>query len=139
MTAHRDGFSVNAAVSSQSYQRHRLERLSRYVIRPAICLERLTVKADGQIQYELKYPFRRGRLRITLCPLCGGTTGVIADITDPDLIQKILDHIEPQPPIKSATATVHLLLINMPDTEILMNPSHYPTLPFLIKRGLYSL
>ena len=72
-------------------------------------------------------------------PLCGGTTGVIADITDPDLIQKILDHIEPQPPIKSATATVHLLLINMPDTEILMNPSHYPTLPFLIICGLYSL
>jgi len=42
---------------------------------------------------------------ITLCPLCGGTMRVIADITDPDIIQKILDHIEAQPPpIKPATA-----------------------------------
>ena len=35
---------------------------------------------------------------ITLCPLCGGTMRVIADITDPDVIQKILDHIEARPP-----------------------------------------
>jgi hypothetical protein len=35
---------------------------------------------------------------ITLCPLCGGTMRVIADITHPDIIQKILDHIEAQPP-----------------------------------------
>ena len=42
---------------------------------------------------------------ITLCPICGGTMRVIADITDPDIIQKILDHLEPQPPpIKPATA-----------------------------------
>jgi hypothetical protein len=43
---------------------------------------------------------------ITLCPLCGGTMRVIADITDPDVIQKILDHIAAQPPpIKTATAS----------------------------------
>ena len=42
---------------------------------------------------------------ITLCPLCGGTMRVIADITDPGAIQKILDHIEAQPPpLKPATA-----------------------------------
>ena len=35
---------------------------------------------------------------ISLCPLCGGTMRVIADITDPDLIQKILEQLEPQPP-----------------------------------------
>ena len=44
-------------------------------------------------------------IEITLCPLCGGTMRVIADITNPDIIQKILDHIEAQPPPdKSATA-----------------------------------
>ncbi len=175
-----------------------------HVTRPAICLERLTVRADGKVQYKLKNPFRgvpppdgtthilfspadylsklaplvprprhnlvryhgvldRGchqlnakfrkqiapnknkrlkkiednggnkirkkpketakrdelvasltwaqRLKrvfnidITLCPICGGTMRVIADITDPDIIQKILDHLEPQPPpIKPATA-----------------------------------
>jgi hypothetical protein len=37
-------------------------------------------------------------LDISLCPLCGGTMQVIADITDPDIVQKILDHIEAQPP-----------------------------------------
>ena len=35
---------------------------------------------------------------ITLCPLCGGTMRIISDITDPDLIQKILDHLAAQPP-----------------------------------------
>ena len=181
-TADRDGFSLNAAVSCQPYQRARLERLCRYVTRLAICLDRLIVRADGKIQYELKNPFRNGtthmlfspldflsklaalvprprhnlvryhgvfapnaklrkliipkstkrvkgkvdsrkhksveeaaseliaplswaqRLKrvfnidITLCPLCGGTMRVIADITDPDIIQKILDHIKAQPP-----------------------------------------
>jgi len=165
----------------------------RYVTGPAICLERLTVRTDGKIQYELKNPFRNGtthilfstldflsklaaliprprhnlvryhgvlargclqpnakmrklivpkrstrvkrkevtktsktfedatsqdelmaplswaqRLKrvfnidITLCPICGGTMRVIADITDPDIIQKILDHLtgppRPHPP-----------------------------------------
>ena len=46
---------------------------------------------------------------ITLCPLCGGAMRVIGRgrlrITDPDIIQKILDHIEAQPPpVESATA-----------------------------------
>ena len=40
--------------------------------------------------------------------LCGGTMRVIADITDPDIIRKILDHIEAQPPpIKTAVAAGH--------------------------------
>jgi hypothetical protein len=37
-----------------------------FVTRPAICLERLTVRADGQIQYELKNLFRGGRRGISL-------------------------------------------------------------------------
>lgn len=42
---------------------------------------------------------------ITLCPLCGGTMRVITDVTDPDLIQKILDRIAAQPPpVNIATA-----------------------------------
>jgi uncharacterized protein with PIN domain len=44
-------------------------------------------------------------IEITLCPRCGGTLRVVSDITDPDVIQKILDHIEAQPPpLKWATA-----------------------------------
>lgn len=193
LTADRNGFSLNAAVSCQPWQRDRLERLCRYVTRPAICLDRLTVRTDGQIQYELKNPFRDGtthvlfspldflsklaalvprprynlvryhgvfapnsklrkrivpkrrrraperhaakpdkptptvnrfqgqpqapltwaqRLKrvfnidITLCPRCGGTLRVIADVTDPDVIRTILDHLAAQPPpVSRATRT----------------------------------
>ena len=202
-TADRAGFSRNAAVSCQPYQRERLQRLCRHVTRPAICFDRLTVRFDGTIQYELKNPFSNGTthilfspldllsnlaalvsrprynlaryhgifapnakirklivpkngtrfykkakgkeestiyktpeeptkrdklvahltwpqrrdgeplkrvfsINISLCPLCGGTTRVIGRgrlrITDPDIIQKILDHIDAQPPLKPATS-----------------------------------
>jgi len=187
LTADRDGFSLNAAVSCSRYQRHRLERLCRYITRPAICLDRLKIRSDGQIQYELKHPFRNGtthslyspldflsklaalvprpryhlvryhgifapnskmrnlvvpgssqhaskrrvkaadqerktghngsggndavvpltwaeRLKrvfnidVNKCPLCGGTLRIISEVTEPHIIQKILDHIEAQPP-----------------------------------------
>ena len=35
---------------------------------------------------------------ITICPLCGGQLRVIGDITDPDLIRKILDHVNSRAP-----------------------------------------
>lgn len=69
LTADRDGFSLNAAVSCQPYQRDRLERLCRYITRPAICSVRLTVRADGKIQYGLKNPFRDGTTHILYSPL----------------------------------------------------------------------
>ena len=184
-TVDRDGFSVNAAVACQPHQRQRLERLCRYVTRPAICLERLSTDAAGQVIYELKHPFRDGtthilftpqdflarlaalvprpranltryhgvfapnspfrsavvpgsanpahkkrqkpaastsaepavdqaqptapltwaeRLKrvfdidISVCPLCGGTLRVIADLTNPDVIQTILAHLKQRAP-----------------------------------------
>ena len=35
---------------------------------------------------------------ITLCPHCGGRLRVIADVTDPAVIRKILDHIHQRAP-----------------------------------------
>jgi hypothetical protein len=35
---------------------------------------------------------------ISLCPLCGGQLRDIRDITDPDLIRKILDHVNSRAP-----------------------------------------
>jgi hypothetical protein len=35
---------------------------------------------------------------ITLCPHCGGRLRVIADVTDPDIIRQILDHIQQRAP-----------------------------------------
>ena len=68
--------------------------------------------AESNVEDELIAPLtwaqrlkRVSNIDISLYPLCGGTMRVIADITDPDVIQKILAHIEAQPPlIKRATA-----------------------------------
>jgi hypothetical protein len=42
---------------------------------------------------------------IATCPLCGGAMRIIADITDPDIIQKNLDHIEAQLPLRKQSTT----------------------------------
>lgn len=178
-TVARDGFSLNAAVSCQAHQRSKLERLCRYVARPPLALERLSVTDEGKLRYALKHPYSNGtthflfepldllarlaalvprprlnltryhgvfasnsklrdrvvpgrprkprahkpdssnpsnrpnqsqptesspltwaqRLKrafefdVTICALCGGNLRVIADITDPDIIDKILSHM----------------------------------------------
>jgi hypothetical protein len=186
---------VDVAFTREIAQRVRLERLCRYITRPALCLDRLSANSTGQIVYQLKNPFRDGtthvvfnpadfiarlaalvprpranlsryhgvfapsspfrphivpaadkphrpksktdnttldhpptdqsaqihhttaitesptdplswaqRLKrvfnidITLCPRCGGQLRVIGDITDPDLIRKILDHVNSRAP-----------------------------------------
>ncbi|MBV1877672.1 MAG: transposase [Pseudomonadales bacterium] len=40
-----------------------------YVTRPAICLDRLAVREDGKLQYELKNPFSDGTTHILFSPL----------------------------------------------------------------------
>ena len=67
-TANRDGFSLNCAVSCQAQQRDRLERLCRYITRPALCLERLSINAAGQVVYALKNPFRDGTTHVLFTP-----------------------------------------------------------------------
>ena len=186
-TVARDGFSLNAAVSCQPQQRNKLERLCRYVARPPLALERLSVSEDGKLRYALKHPYADGtthflftpldllarlaaliprprvnliryhgvfapnsklrarivpgkrprsaqrpancsnkptpatraesprltwaeRLKrafefdVTICPLCSGRLRVIADITDPAIINKILTHIRQSraPPAKAS-------------------------------------
>ena len=187
-TVARDGFSLNAAVSCQPHERHKLERLCRYVARPPLAIDRLSVADDGKLCYALKHPYSTGithflfepldllarlaalvprprtnltryhgvfapnsrfrrqivprraarstsrtdqktlqvdsppparlhgltwaeRLRrsfeidISTCVLCGGRLRVIADITQPQLIDKILQHIKTSraPPARAAT------------------------------------
>jgi hypothetical protein len=43
---------------------------------------------------------------ISVCPLCGGTLRVIADVTDPDVIQTILAHLKQRaPPVAAPRRT----------------------------------
>ena len=47
---------------------------------------------------------------ITLCPHCGGRLRVIADVTDPVVIRKILDHIHQRaPPVGRPTPKRHAI------------------------------
>jgi hypothetical protein len=68
-TAEHGGFSLNAAVACKGGDRGKLERLCRYVARPAIALERLSRDGDGLVVYELKHPFRDGTTHVLFEPL----------------------------------------------------------------------
>ncbi len=55
--APRDEFSINAAVGCEARERGKLERVYRYMARPPIAEERLSVDGDGLVVYALKHPF----------------------------------------------------------------------------------
>jgi len=179
------GFSLHAGVAARADQRQKLERLCRYISRPAISEKRLSLTPHGNVRYELKTPYRDGtthvifepldfiarlaalvpkprvnltrfhgvfapnskyRARVTpakrgrggrhattadpedrtpaerraamtwaqrlkrvfgidieTCPACGGAMRIIACIEDPDVIEKILTHLDAKAPEPKAT------------------------------------
>jgi len=54
------GFSLHAGVAAEAHQRDKLERLCRYIARPAVSEKRLSLLDDGRIRYELKTFYRDG-------------------------------------------------------------------------------
>jgi len=50
------GFSLHAGVATRANERAKLERLCRYITRPAVSTNRLSMTRNGQVRYELK-PF----------------------------------------------------------------------------------
>jgi hypothetical protein len=69
-----DGFSLHAAVRIEAHERKRLERLCRYITRPALSDGRIRVNAAGQVELELKTPWRDGTTHLVMSPLrsCSG-------------------------------------------------------------------
>jgi len=63
------GFSLHAGIGVEADQREKLERLARYVSRPPVSVERLTLTGQGQVRYHLKTPYRDGTTHIVLEPL----------------------------------------------------------------------
>ena len=63
------GFSLHAGVAAQAHQRRKLERLCRYVARPAVATDRLSLTAQGKVRYTPKTPYRDGTTHIILEPL----------------------------------------------------------------------
>jgi hypothetical protein len=63
------GFSLHAGVRISGSDRERLERLVRYVARPAIASERLELADDGSAIYHLRRPFSDGTRAVRFDPL----------------------------------------------------------------------
>ena len=63
------GFSLHAGVAARADQRQKLERLCRYISRPAISEKRLSLTPNGNIRYHLKTPYRDGTTHVIFEPL----------------------------------------------------------------------
>ena len=64
-----EGFSLHAGVSAKAHQRDKLERLCRYISRPPVAADRLSLTSSGKICYELKTPYRNGTTHMVFEPL----------------------------------------------------------------------
>ena len=53
----------------QAHERDSLERLCRYIARPALSNERLSVNDRGQVVYRLKHPFGDATTHVVLDPM----------------------------------------------------------------------
>jgi hypothetical protein len=58
------GFSLYAGVAAKARQRGKLERLCRYITRPAVSEKRLSLTNQGKVRYELKTPCRDGTTHV---------------------------------------------------------------------------
>ena len=66
---HVAGFSLHAGVAAKAHERDKLERLCRYVARPAVSTRRLSLTRNGQVRYELKTPYNDGTTHVIFEPL----------------------------------------------------------------------
>ena len=67
--ASADGFSLHAGVAAGADDRKNVERLCRYIARPAIATGRLSLTTQGQVRYTLKTPYRDGTTHVVFEPL----------------------------------------------------------------------
>lgn len=63
------GFSMHAGVAARAHERDKLERLCRYIARPAVATNRLSLTRNGQVRYEMKTPWRNGTTHVVFEPL----------------------------------------------------------------------
>lgn len=69
LCAANGGFNLQARVHIAADERDRLERLCRYISRPPIASERLSLEAHGRVRLELRRPFRDGTTFVVFDPL----------------------------------------------------------------------
>jgi hypothetical protein len=56
-------------MSAKAHERKKLERLCRYISRPAVSEKRLSRTSSGKERYELKTPYRDGTTHVIFEPL----------------------------------------------------------------------
>jgi hypothetical protein len=63
------GFTLHAGVTTDAKDSGGLERLCRYIARPAIAQDRLSTRYDGKVVYRLRHPWRDGTTEVVFDPL----------------------------------------------------------------------
>jgi hypothetical protein len=63
------GFSLHAGVAAEAHEGHKLERLCRYITRPAISEKRLSISPQGRVRYQLRTPWRTGTTHVEWDPV----------------------------------------------------------------------
>ena len=66
--AESSGFSLHAGIAATASQREKLEHLARYVSRPPVATERLSLTEGGQVRCALKTPYRDGTTHVIFEP-----------------------------------------------------------------------
>jgi hypothetical protein len=63
------GFSLHAGVATKAHERTKLERLCRYISRPALSEKRLSLTSNGKVRYQLKTPYNDGTTHVLFEPM----------------------------------------------------------------------
>ncbi len=63
------GFSLHAGIAAEAHESPKLERLCRYIARPAIADRRLSLSPQGTVRYQLKTPWRNGTTHVEFEPI----------------------------------------------------------------------
>ncbi len=63
-----EGFSLHAETAFHGWQREKIERLLRYIARPPVANDRVTLTPDGQVLYRLKRAYDDGTTHLLFSP-----------------------------------------------------------------------
>jgi len=69
LVSRQGGFSLHAGAACKSTQRKKLERLCRYMARPAIAEQRLSLASNGNVIVGLKTPYDDGTTQVVVSPM----------------------------------------------------------------------
>jgi hypothetical protein len=67
--ARQDGFDLHAALRVRAGRRERLERVCRYVLRPPVAQDRVTVTSEGQVRLALRHAWSDGTTHLGFDPV----------------------------------------------------------------------